>query len=162
MKLAIAFVAMMIAAPAFANDGGVAAIKVSEIKMREYNDQGKEVKRLANPNFKISFKGGEAAKLQQILPSTVSVITAIQPELAKDYAATFKTLGIYSGESKGVKSKVITINCSNGELVANGDKSKIVKNKDTECSIEIQGMADESSAGDMFGDMQTFAPKCSN
>ncbi|RYZ63473.1 MAG: hypothetical protein EOP05_23505 [Proteobacteria bacterium] len=141
MKFALAFVALMIAAPAFANDGGVAAIKVSEIKMREYNEQGQEVKRIANPNYKITFKGGEAAKLQKILPSTVSVITAIQPELAKAYAETFKTLGIYSGASQGIKSKVITINCSNGELVPNGDKSKIVKKSETECSIEINGVA---------------------
>lgn len=164
MKIALAFVAFMMAAPAFANDGGISAIKVSEIKMREYNDMGKEVKRLASPNFKISFKGGEAAKLQQILPSELSVITSMQPELTKEFNATFKSLGIYANDSKGVKGKAITISCSNGQLKSSpGDDSKMIieKNKDTECTISINP-AEGDSAMDQFGDMQKFAPKCSN
>ncbi len=165
MKFALAFVALMIAAPAFANDGGIAAIKVSEIKMREYNDQGKEVKRISNPNFRITLKGGEAKKLQQILPSTVSVVTAMQPELKKAYDETFKELGIYSTESQGVKGKTISISCADGVLKADpkdNSKMMIVKSKESECSITIMGSSSDESVADYFGDMQTFAPKCSN
>lgn len=165
MKMSLlTFAVVSIVAPfSMANDGGVAAIKVNEIRMREYkyeNYKEKEVRRISKPNFKITFSGGEAAKLQKILPSTVSVLTAMQPELKKAYEESFKTLGIYSEASNGVTSKVISISCSDADLVSAGnDKMKIVKKGQSSCEISIVG-AEGDGASDYFGDMQEFVPAC--
>jgi hypothetical protein len=104
-----------------ANDGGIAGIKVSEIKMREYQEKNgveKEVRRIADPNFKIVFTGEQADRLQQILPSELSVISAMQPELAEEFNRTFKTLGVYNEAVKNsagkvlVSAKLLTISCN--------------------------------------------------
>lgn len=159
--LAIMAVSFMFSAAAQANDGGVAAIKVSEIKMRELSTKtGEVIKSHKNPSFKILINGGEAKKLQKILPSTSSVLTAMQPELEKQFNETFKTLGIYSNKSNAATSKVITISCNDGELVPVGETGKLMiqKKAATECEITINGVEDEY-AGDQFGDMQEFNPK---
>lgn len=152
-------------ATAFANDGGVVAIKVNDIRMREYKYEDgmeKEVRRIVKPQFKITFTGGEAAKLQKILPSQVSVITSMQPEIADAFAKSFKTLGIYSDKTPQVTSKIVTINCVDADLESIGEtgKVKLVKKGQSECSIEIVGVDDGTDAADYFGDMQTYAPSC--
>lgn len=161
-SLAMLAVSFMFSAAAQANDGGVAAIKVSEIKMREVDQRtGEVVKSHKNPSFKILITGGEAKKLQKVLPSTVSVITAMQPELKKDYDDTFKSLGIYNETSNAATSKVITISCADGELVRIGDtdKFKVEKSAQSECEITINGVPSTEAASDYFGDMQEFKPK---
>lgn len=150
---------------AMANDGGMAAIKVDSIKMREvkYNDMGQEVivKSYTNPSHKIIIEGKEALKLQKILPSTSSVITAMQPDLAKSYAESFKALGIYSNDSKSAKSKVISIDCSDAELKTINEKTgkmAVVKTGKPTCTISIYGSTNET-ASESFGDMGDFNPK---
>lgn len=152
-------------AMAFANDGGVVAIKVNDIRMREYKlEDGveKEVRRIVKPNFKITFSGGEAAKLQKVLPSQISVITSMQPEIADQFAQSFKTLGIYSDKSPQVSSKVVTINCVDADLQSVGDEGrvKIVKKGQSECSIEIVGVDEGVYPEDYLGAIQTYAPSC--
>lgn len=149
----------------FANDGGVVAIKVNDIRMREYKYEDgieKEVRRIVKPQFKITFSGGEAAKLQKILPSQVSVITSMQPEIADAFAKSFKTLGIYSDKTPQVSSKIVTINCVDADLESIGEtgKVKLVKKGQSECSIEIVGVDDETDATDYLGDVQHYAPSC--
>ncbi len=149
--------ACLTCAGAHANDGGTAAIKVSEIKMREYNDRGQEKKRITNPNFRIFITGEEAAKLQYILPSQVSVVTAMNPAIKDEYNRTFKALGIYN-EASSVTSKVVMISCSDGELKTGGnDLPYIVKAAQSSCEITIQGATDPS---DYFGDKQDYNPSC--
>ncbi len=141
----------------YANDGGVAAIQVSEIKMREYDKRGNEVRRLTEPHFKIFFSGNEAKKLQKILPSQSSVVTTMNPAIASKYAETFKTLGIYS-EASAVTSKVLMISCSDGEMVTNAaGKPDVKKSAETTCEISIDASSDPS---DMFGDKQDYNPSC--
>jgi hypothetical protein len=153
--------ATLLGSLASANDGGVAAIKVNDIRMREYaiqNGQEKEIKRIAKPNFKITFSGGEAKKLQQVLPSEYSVITGMQPELKDKFNETFKTLGIYSDKSATVSGKLITINCVDGDLVpieGQDGKSKIVKRAQTDCTLSI---TEVENAQDELGDISTFEP----
>ena len=161
MKFALAFVALMFAAPAFANDGGVAHIKVSEIKMREYDSTygGKEIKRITDPHFKITIKGGQAKALQQILPAASSVD---QVGIEKEFKQTFKVLGIYSEPKEGVTSKALSIECSDGIIQNSGTgKASIKKLGETTCTITIDGMGTEPNE-EIFGDTWTFAPKCSN
>lgn len=150
---------------ASANDGGIAGIKVSDIKMREYQIKDgveKEVRRIAEPNFKILFTGQQADRLQQILPSVYSVITGMQPELAEEFNRTFKTLGIYNDAVKNgsgkviVSSKFMTISCSDGELVPDGDdKMKIVKAGKSSCEITINSLGED---GADMGDISEFEP----
>lgn len=155
----------LLSAVAMANDGGMAAIKVDAIRMREvkYDDMGKEVtvKSFTNPSHKIIIEGKEALKLQKILPPTVSVITMMQPELAKSYAESFRALGIYSDDSKVAKSKVLSIDCSDAELKTINEKTGkmgIVKTGKPTCTISIYG-SENGAAGDNFGDIQDFEPK---
>lgn len=150
---------------AYANDGGIVAIKVNDIRMREYKYEDgieKEVRRIVKPNFRITFAGGEAAKLQKILPSQLSVITAMQPEIEAQFNASFKTLGIYNEGNRQVSSKVLSITCVDADIESVGDegKVKIVKKGQSECTIEINGIEEGSDASDYFGDMQTYAPSC--
>ncbi len=156
MKVLV-LLACMAGTMAQANDGGQAAIKVSEIKMREYNERGEEKRRITHPNFRIFIKGQEAAKLQYILPSSVSVVTSMYPEVKDEYDRTFKALGIYSVASS-VTGKVVNISCQDGELVegANG-RSKIKKWAEPTCEISIN-QTDEAS--DWFGDKQDYNPSC--
>lgn len=149
--------------PAFANDGGIAAIKVSDIRMREFevrNGQERELRRIAKPNFKIYLNGQEAAKLQKILPSEFSVLTHMQPEIADAFNASFKTLGVYSDASNLASAKILTIHCNDAELkFADDGKVSIAKKPRSECTIEIRGLDSGESAGDYFGDMSSFEPK---
>lgn len=143
-----------------ANDGGIAAIEVNQIKMRETAiKNGKEVvvKKIANPRFTITLEGGEAKKLQQILPSQTSVITSLYPEIARDYNESFKTLGIYSEASNAASSKGIVITCSDATL--DSEKNKVIKTGKSVCTISIQGYAKEESPVDNMGDIHTFEPK---
>lgn len=153
----------LVSVSAFANDGGISAIKVDQIKMREmaYKD-GQEVivKKIVTPNYKIVIEGGEAAKLQKILPPELSSLTVMNPGIKKDYEATFKTLGIYSDKSAAASSKILTISCSDGKLSDNYDK--VIKTGKSVCTITIQGLNDGESAVDYFGDAQKFEPKTCN
>ncbi len=161
MKNIIATISLIFTSPVlFANDGGIAAIKVDQIKMRETAiKEGKEVvvKKIAHPHFTIRFEGGEAKKLQQILPSQVSVITSIYPEIAKDFNESFKTLGIYSEASKAATGKGIIISCSDATL--NDEGNKVIKTGKSVCTINIEGYAKDESPSDNFGDLQPFDPK---
>lgn len=160
--LALAFVTMS-SGLAFANDGGIAAIKVDQIKMRETRYQNGEeviVKKYVEPNFTITFEGGEAEKLQKILPSELSVITAIDPSIEKQFNETFKTLGIYADKSAAASAKILTISCSNGELSFLEDgKASIKKSGKTKCTIKIGGDAKAESLSEYFGDIGEFEPK---
>jgi hypothetical protein len=165
-KLMLALTLGLAATSAQANDGGIAAIKVDQIKMRETKlnqSTGEEevVRRIANPSFTITISGGEAEKLQQILPSEVSVLTAMQPELAAEFNKSFKSLGVYSDKTTGVTGKVITISCSDAELkqVKDTDKYKVQKKAQSTCTIRIQGLAEGADGADSMGDAQTFEPK---
>jgi hypothetical protein len=162
MKLLITVALLGTSLNTLANDGGMAAIKVSEIKMREYefkpNEGEVEKKRITHPNFKIFINGEEARKLQAILPPSVSVVTSMNPKIKDIYNETFKSLGIYSDASPGVTAKVISISCDDGELSsdANGQPT-VVKKAQSECTITINAFAGEP--GDWFGDVQPFDPK---
>lgn len=147
---------------ASANDGGMAAIKASQIKMREeaYSAATGDrvlVRKIAKPHFVITIDGGEAQKLQKVLPSQVSVITAMHPELAKVYAESFKALGIYSLKSNEATAKVISINCSDAKL--SDDGSQITKTGKSVCTISIDGVDSDEEARESFGDAQNFEPK---
>jgi hypothetical protein len=147
---------------AFANDGGIAVIKVDEIKMREYkiiNHQETEVNRLANPYYKIIIKGAEASKLQKVLPSVASVITVMQPELKIVFEETFKNLGIYNPAKPGVSEKVMTFECNDGELKLVGEKYQIVKSGESTCKISIYPRSVAGDNGDIFGDGFPWEPK---
>ncbi len=140
---------------AYANDGGIAVIKVNEIKMREYkliNHQETEVRRISDPYYKIILKGDEAAKLQKILPSVASVITTMQPELKKVFDETFKNLGIYNPPKEGVSEKVMTFECNDGSLKLVGTKYTIVKAGQSICTISIYPRSVVGDNGDIFGD----------
>lgn len=158
---------MSVALPVLANDGGVATIKVNEIRMREYtyeDGQEREVRRIIQPNFKITFSGGEAKKLQQILPSQLSVLTGMQPEIARDFNESFKTLGIYSDKTPQVSGKVLTISCSDGELedIGNTGKYRVRKTGNTQCTLQINAVPDSVGAADYLGDASDFNPTCHN
>jgi len=139
---------------ASANDGGIAGIKVSEIKMREYQEKDgveKEVRRIADPNFRIVFSGEQADRLQQILPSVLSVITGMQPEIADEFNRTFKSLGVYNEAVKNssgktlVSAKLLTISCNDGELVpGDNENMKIVKAGESRCQISIISTGEQS------------------
>lgn len=156
-RFVVALALLMIAVPSLANDGGVAAISVDQIKMREMKSSGEIKQKIARPSFDIQLEGGEAKKLQQILPSEFSVITMMQPELTKEFNSTFKTLAIQSKDANGVTGKVIQIQCRDGELVsnANSDKLAIKKLGKTICLISI-------NAGQVESDTTTFTPACKN
>lgn len=148
-----------------ANDGGIAAIKVDSIKMREVTmKDGEEVivKRISQPSHKIIIEGGEAAKLQKILPSESSVYTYMYPDQAKTYNESFKALGIYSDKSSTASAKIIDISCSDAEIKEDGDHSKIVKLGKSTCVISINTSESDQVSPDYFGDMQTFEPKSCN
>ncbi len=144
--------------PAFANDGGIASIQVDQIKMQALTSEGEVARKIANPNFKITVKGGEAKKLQAILPSDITVMTAVYPELEKAYNESFKTLAVYSKGANGVTGKMLIISCSDAEMVHDEDGPKIVKTGKTECRITIE----PSVAGleeEMAGPLEPFEPK---
>lgn len=146
----------------YANDGGIAVIKVNEIKMREYkiiNNQETEVRRISNPYYKIILKGDEAAKLQKILPSVASVITTMQPELKKAFEETFKNLGIYNPPKEGISEKVMTFECNDGMLKNVGGKFKIVKLGESTCKISIYPRSVVGDNGDIFGSGFPWEPK---
>ena len=154
--LLIIISALSISVTVLANDGGIAAIKVDQIKMRETafkNGEEVIVKKIVKPSFTITIEGGEAAKLQKILPSESSVVTGMHPEIATTYNESFKALGIYNDASSAASSKAITISCSDAKLSENGDK--VIKTGKSVCTITIG----EGNSDDQFGDMQTFDPK---
>lgn len=161
MKKTILAMTMMLASTAaFANDGGIAAIKVDKIRMREtaiVKGEEKIVKKITNPSFKIIIEGGEAAKLQKILPSEASVFTGMYPDQAESYKESFKALGIYSNKSDEATSKVLTISCSDAKL--NESYDKVVKTGKSVCTITINGVAKDDDAQNSFGDAQVFEPK---
>lgn len=136
---------------ATANDGGIAAIKVDQIKMRkiQFND-GKQIilERIAQPSHQITFEGGEAKKLMQVLPG------AMQAGI-RNYSQHFKSLGIYSKGSAEASSKVIDISCSDADV---NDDFKVVPAGKTSCTITIEA-ANSEYVEDSFGDMMTFEPK---
>jgi hypothetical protein len=147
----------------FANDGGIAAIKVNELRMREekFNEKTNKletVRKIANPNFVITFSGGEAKKLQKILPSKVSVLTLAQPELASVYNESFKTLGIYSDRTSKVSAKALSIRCWDAEEIYAGDRASIKKLPETKCEISIEGVPRDIDPSDLFGNLQSFEP----
>jgi hypothetical protein len=165
-KLMLSLTIGLAAVSAQANDGGIAAIKVDQIKMREtkINAQtGKEeiVRRIVSPSFTITIEGGEAEKLQKILPSEVNLLTAEQPEIANAFNQSFKALGIYSEKSAAASGKVLTINCSNAELVQQKGtyKYKVEKKGRSTCTIRIQEVADSMYGSDYMGDAQPFEPE---
>lgn len=148
---------------AFANDGGVAGVKVSEIKMREYqvnNGQESELRRIVKPNFKIFFSGGEARQLQKALPSVYSVLTSMQPEIAEIFNESFKTLAIYSDKSDAASSKIINISCNDAEMKFDDNgKVRIVKTGKSTCEITINGLENDENVNDYLGDVSPFEPK---
>ena len=160
MKKIIAMVSLLvISSTVIANDGGTAAIKVDQIKMRETaikNGQEVTVKKIASPRYTITINGGEAEKLQQILPSMSSVFTTMYPESEKLYNDSFKSLGIYSEKSNGVSGKAISISCA--DAVLNDEGTKITKTGKSECVIRIEAIEDGGES-DIYGDVQTFEPK---
>lgn len=146
----------------YANDGGIAVIKVDEIKMREYkikNHEEVEIRRIADPHYKIIIKGDEASKLQKVLPSVASVITVMQPELKEVFDQTFKSLGIYNPKKPGISEKVMTLDCYDGELKLEGEKYKIVKAPESTCKISIYPRSVVGDNGDVFGDGFPWEPK---
>lgn len=163
MKKMIAILALVsTSSTVFANDGGIAAIKVDQIKMREMaikNGEQVIVNRISKPSYKIIIEGGEAAKLQKILPSTSSVFTGMHPGEAKTYKESFKSLGIYSDKSTEASGKAITISCSDAVIgvIGGSDDDRVIKTGKSVCTIEINAV--EEGADLMFGDMQTFEPK---
>lgn len=164
MKSVIAILSVVsMSLTAMANDGGISAIKVDQIKMRETafkNGQEVIVKRIVNPSYQIVIEGGEAAKLQKILPSENSVFTAMFPDQAQAFNESFKSLGIYSEKSATASSKVLSISCSDAKL--NDKYDTVTKTGKSTCTITINGVSDGVSATDNFGDMQTFEPKTCN
>ncbi|MGZ3693535.1 MAG: hypothetical protein ACXWQO_05050 [Bdellovibrionota bacterium] len=141
----------------WANDGGVPAIKVSEIKMREYQMQNgveKELRRINNPFFRIFVSGKEAEKLQRTLPSEVSVITTTQPDIAGLFKESFKALTIYSDKSSAATGKALAIACNDADLKFSDDgKAKIIKKSQSECTFTITGIpadADPDYLGALF------------
>lgn len=164
-KMILSLALTLISSAALANDGGMAAIKVDQIKMRETAIKDgalTTVKKIAKPSYEITFEGGEAAKLQKVLPSQTSVITAMQPEIAKAYDESFKALGIYSEKSGAASSKTITISCSDATLddVAGPEyKVKVTKTGKSVCTITIEGNDDDAMPELSFGDMIKFEPK---
>lgn len=151
---------------ALANDGGMAAIKASEIKMRQIEIKNGEAVEtpVMDPQFKIYISGEEASKLQKILPHQVSVITGMQPELESAYNESFKALGIYN---KTVSShgqiltypKVLTIVCNDADIAYDNGKYKINKKARTECVLTINRVGADDEIADYFGEMQTFNPR---
>lgn len=167
MKLStvIATLGLLSSLQTFANDGGIAAIKVESIKMREVAmKDGEEVivKRISNPSYKIVIEGGEAAKLQKILPSESSVYPAMYPEQAKVYNESFKALGIYNDKTNTASAKIIDISCTDAKIEEANDKSKVVKLGKTTCTISINASSTDIVDPENFGDMQTFEPKTCN
>ena len=152
--------------PALANDASVASIRVDEIRMREYGIQnGREVelRRLTHPNFRMTFSGGEARKLQSILPSLKGAVIA-NPQYMdnpQDYFDSFKSLVVYSDPSvsqrTGVTNKGIQIHCNDGEMVdlPNG-RVRVRKLDKSTCTISIR-QTDELNE---FGDLTDFEPVC--
>lgn len=169
-KILVGLLLTILGAQAFANDGGMAAIKVKEIKMRSMqlkNSQWKE-EPVLNPHYKIVISGEEASKLQKILPSQVSVVTAMQPEIKDAYNESFKALGVYNkavknGNQVQVYPKVLTISCADATLDSDGNgKMRVSKTGQSECVIEIHKIEKDDDAADYFGDAQTFEPgQCS-
>lgn len=165
IALVLLFLSGFFSVRASANDGGIAAIKVNSIKVREVQvKEGVEkvVKSHTKPNFRILIDGPEAVKLQKILPSQFSVITAIQPEIADAYNESFKTLGVYSGTSREATAKTITISCDDADLqtIEQGEqvKFKVVKNGKPKCVISISGADSEEDARESMGDVQKYEP----
>ena len=158
-KFMLIFTIILSATISHANDGGIAAIKVNQIKMRETafkNGHEVIVRKITKPSFVISFEGGEAEKLQKVLPSEVSVITSMHPEIAEAYAQSFKALGIYSKPSSAATPKALQISCSDATLSNSGDA--VIKTGKTVCTITVMSNED-GQAEDLFGGMQNFDPK---
>lgn len=169
-KILVGLLLTILGLQAFANDGGMAAIKVKEIKMRSMQLKNFEWKEepVLEPHYKIVISGEEADKLQKILPSQVSVVTAMQPEIKDAYNESFKALGIYNkavknGNQVQVYPKVLTISCSDATLESDrADKLKVVKTGQSECVIEIHKQRNDDDTADYFGDAQPFEPgRCS-
>lgn len=152
--------------PALANDASVASIKVDEIRMREYGVQnGREVelRRLTNPNFRITFSGAEARKLQSILPSYKNAISATpqHTDNPQDFLDSFRALVVYSdpsvSERTGVTTKGLQIECNDGEMVQqpNG-RMRVQKLDKTSCTISIRQIAEPYE----LGDLTDYEPVC--
>lgn len=159
MKLSLIASILLASVIASANDGGIAAIEVKQIKMQEKNHSGEIVRRISEPHFTITVKGGEAKKLQQILPSMVSVVTSMDPSIKDAYNESFKSLGIYSKTADGVKGKSISIDCSDARLKhdENFENFQVEKLAETTCTISIN-RAEDGYETDAFGDAQEFNP----
>lgn len=144
-----------------ANDGGIAALKVDQIKMREtaINAHGEEelVRKITKPRFTMTLQGGEAAKLQKILPSESSVFTGMYPQSAAAFKESFKTLGIYSQSAgqgaEAVTGKALTISCSDAVI----EEDQVKKTGKTVCTISINSNIDDMGT-DAWGDMFPFEP----
>lgn len=168
-KFLLVLIAVSFSLPALANDGGIAAIKVSQIKMREYKwdtqrNEEVEVRRINNPNFKIYIEGEEADKLQKILPSERSVITNMYPEIEQDFNAMFKSLGIYNVNVRDrsgnvlVSSKNLIISCNSGEMIFDDNGKPSLKQRGrSNCVISIRAVEEEHQQDD-FGAVSPFDP----
>lgn len=160
MKTIIAILSLVsISLTAAANDGGVVALKVDQIKMRETAVQnGKEVvvKKIVNPRYTITLEGGEAAQLQKLLPSSKTTL-GLSPDQDEVYKDSFKSLGIYSEHSAAASSKILSISCHDAVMSQSGDR--VIKTGKAVCTISIQGVAADSSAKDYLGDIYPLEPK---
>lgn len=155
-------VALLTSSVALANDGGIAGLRVDQIKMRETalkNGEEVLVRKIVKPRFTISFEGGEAANLQKILPSELSVITAMYPDIAKVFHESFKTLAIYSETSKQASSKMITISCSDATADWSAEKPKITKTGKSSCVITIEGFGPDEGSPAEYGIIEKFEPE---
>lgn len=172
MQFGSFILSFFVATCAHAQSSGLTAIKANEIRMSEYlydeqSYENREVRKIKNPNFRIFLKGEEAAKLQQILPSERSVLTSMYPDIAREYNATFKALGIYNEEIQDrnrrmlVSSKVLTITCNSGKLEYsdNGSRPRIIPSDVSECEIMIRGVGKEGEFSDYLGAMDSFDPE---
>lgn len=146
---------------------GLSAIKVNEIKMEETVFRGgteNTVRKIPNPRFKISIKGGQAKQLLKILPTPplmlMGSMTAKDQKLFKE---SFGGLVIYSEGSITARPKSLVIDCNRASMDYSHDTPKVRPKKQTECTISIIGTNDEGQ-NEIYDwtELEEFAPKKCN
>ncbi len=119
--------------PLLANDGGVYSIQPYGAKFDK-------------PSKTLTFTGEFAARLKELLPPAMNVITTLTPSLKAKYEKNYRDIFIRDAQGLG-----LNISCRSAEVI---DAKTIKELSETTCSLEIV-----DSKNTDFGDVQAIPVK---
>lgn len=117
----------LLGAAAHANDGGVYMVQPLGAKLEK------------SPRSFV-FTGQYAQELKKLLPPSISVLTGMDPSLAKSYPKNFRALRM-----QDASGNALSLVCESGSVQWAEGKTRIQEKPETTCTIQLMDAANVES-----------------